>query len=167
MRAFSILRNFSKPKKTEQLIQRFLEKPEHFWILKDRLLARRMISFLTLFPLEDLYEILENRKLVLLYCNRIMSCSISPTGSREIILVFPELRQLLLSVQNQRGFAILAHELAHILLEHTRNAISPVMAQIEADAYAKFLGFRDELIAVLEDEGESEEIRVRIKALSA
>jgi hypothetical protein len=155
---------FSRQKPLDR-IMRFLKQPEHAWICENRNLLRSLALFLNSLPLEDLITAIEKRRLLLLYCNQRMSCSFHQFEGREIILIFPDLYRLLCSARNLEGHAVLAHEVAHVLYGHTRNAISPLQAQLEADAYALGLGLGEELSSVLLEEEPSEEISARLSAL--
>lgn len=144
----------------------FLRLPEHHWIAADRRLLDRIAGFLCLIPASDLAVILGERRLLLLYCNQRMSCAFYQYRSREIVLVFPELRRLLLSPEFPQGYAVLAHELGHVLHGHANREIHPLLAQLEADRYAAELGFAAELRRVLLAEEEGPEVRERLSALT-
>jgi hypothetical protein len=146
-------------------ISRFLRRPEHAWLAGDRLLLDRMVGFLCAIPAADLALILEERRLLLLFCNQKMSCAFYQFSGREVVLVFPELRSLLASAQYLEAYAVLAHEFGHIALGHSRKKIDPLMAQLEADRYAAGLGYGEELFRVLRIEHPSAEIRARLTAL--
>ena len=146
-------------------IANFLRLPEHQWIAANHTLLGRIAEFLSQIPATELAVILEERRLLLLYCNQKMSCAFHQFQGREIVLVFPELLRLLHSSEYLQGFAILAHELGHIFHGHSQKEIDPIQAQLEADRYAANLGFAEELFAVLRVEGTSTEIRERLAAL--
>lgn len=148
-------------------IARFLRLPEHQWIAANGLLLDRIAGFLCQLPPVDLATILDERRLLLLYCNQKMSCAFYQFAAREVVLVFPELKSLLLSSQYLEGYAILAHELGHIALGHSQKTIAPLTAQLEADRYASDLGFGEELFRVLRLEHPGDEIRERLAALRA
>ncbi len=169
MRPFSLRRLF-RPKRSPnaaKCIARFLRLPEHQWIAEDRPLLDSIAGFLCLVPASDLATILEEKRLLLLYCNQKMSCAFYQYQSREIVLIFPELRNLLVSAQYLQGYAVLAHEVGHVLLSHSQKQIHPIQAQLEADRYATQLGLGDELHEVLREETPGTEIRERLTALRA
>ncbi len=146
-------------------IVKFLSLPEHGWIRSNPKLLDRIAGFLSLISAGDLKEILQDRKLLLLYCNQKMSCAFHQFSGREIVLIFPELLRLLESAQYLEAYAILAHELGHVAKGHSRKAVSPLLAQVEADQYAAELGLGEELFRVLGNESSSEEVRLRLSAL--
>ncbi|MGZ3730425.1 MAG: M48 family metalloprotease [Bdellovibrionota bacterium] len=149
------------------LITRFLRLPEHGWIVADRALLDRIAGFLRLLPVADLVTVLEERRLLLLYCNQRMSCAFHQFEGREVVLIFPDLKKLLLSAQYLQGYAVLAHELGHVALGHAQKEIHPMQAQLEADQYAAGLGFAEELTLVLRVEQSYDEVRDRLAALRA
>ena len=63
--------------------------------------------------------------------------------------IFPELFQLLSSVDNTRGLAVIAHELGHIFHRHEDKNISTLEAQIEADTFALELNLAYGLVDIL------------------
>lgn len=166
--AASFLNRLFHPRKTftsAECIARFLSLREHRWIANQPVLLDRLAGFLCLLPPEDLKLILEERRLLLLYCNQKMSCSFYQYEKREVVLIFPELHTLLLSSQYLQAYAILAHELGHVYYEHSKIMIEPLHAQLEADRYAANLGFAEELFCVLQNENPIPEIRERLHAL--
>lgn len=146
-------------------IAQFLKRPEHRWILEDRPLRSSVTEFLSSLPIQHLREILENKKLLLLYCNKVMSASFYQYQGREVVLVFPELRRLLTSAKKSEAHAILAHELGHIYYGHSKKRIDPMTAQLEADRYAWEHGWGEEMLFVLNTLDSSEEVANRIQAL--
>ncbi len=165
MNALSLFRR--SPPDAATCIAEFLSAPEHHWIAGDKALLERVAGFLCRLPASDLAVILRERRLLLLFCNPKMSCAFHQFQGREIVLIFPDLYKLLLSSEYLQDYAILAHELGHIFHGHSRHAVDPLRAQIEADRYAAHLGFGKELFAVLRLENPSAEIRERLKFLKS
>jgi hypothetical protein len=150
----------------ERKILRFLGLPEHRWIANEPALLRRFALFLALLPAEHLAELVDERGLLFLYCNQRMSAAFYQFERREIVLVFPELRRLLVSAQYHQAYAVLAHELGHVLRGHSRRAIAPLDAQLEADAYARELGLGPDLAYALRFEEPTEELAARLDKLA-
>jgi hypothetical protein len=155
---------FSRRPAPAELIARLLRLPEHAWIARDQALLRSLAGFFALLPVQDLTT-LEKRGLLLLYCNQRLSAAFHQFEGREIVMIFPELRRLLTSAQYHHGYAVLAHELGHVLKGHSRKAVDPMVAQLEADAFARDLGLGDDLRDVLSLEEPCEETRIRIAKL--
>ena len=112
-----------------------------------------MIRFLSIFSREELDEILNKRRLLIMYCNQKMSCTFYQYQNREIILVFPELYDRMLSAQYQQAYAVLAHEFGHVFHKHSQKSISPLRAQLEADHFVGRHGLAEDLMQVLRVEG--------------
>jgi hypothetical protein len=167
MAAFSLFRLFRAKQSGDpaRQIADFLSLPEHGWIRQNPALLRRVAGFFSQLPAQDLDALFGSNRLLLLYSNGKMSCAFHQFQGREVVLIFPDLRRLLLSAQFGQGYAILAHEVAHVLLGHSRKKIAPLQAQLEADRYASDLGFGEELCAVLGDEEAGDEIARRLAAL--
>lgn len=163
----SWLRAPSRPANSAECIAAFLRQPEHAWILRDEPFRNGLIELLCTLPLADLRLLLENERLLLLYCNQRMSCALYPYEGRAVILVFPELHRLMSSAQFLQAHAVLAHELGHVFHRHAKIKIGSLQAQLEADRYAWDRGLGEELIAVLEAEADSPETRRRIEELRA
>lgn len=152
--------------KRENFLKSFLSDANHRWINEDRLIKRGVML---------LIEALEERHLdfftkhptYLIPCQAHLSCAIGRTQNHHLILVFPELTQILRSASSIHGVAILAHELVHIYYQHTENKIDTLQAQIEADDFAFQLGFGEELQEILLDHVYSVDCRVRISRLTA
>lgn len=152
--------------KRENFLKSFLSDANHRWINEDRLIKRGVML---------LIEALEERHLdfftkhptYLIPCQAHLSCAIGRTQNHHLILVFPELTQILRSASSIHGVAILAHELGHIYYQHTENKIDTLQAQIEADDFAFQLGFGEELQEILLDHVYSVDCRVRISRLTA
>ncbi|MGE3260680.1 MAG: hypothetical protein AB7K68_02765 [Bacteriovoracia bacterium] len=148
-------------------IAAFLRQPEHAWILRDEPFRNSLIELLCGFPLSDLQNLIHREKLLLLFCNQRMSCAVYPYEGRSLILIFPELHDLMHSAQYHQAHAILAHELGHVFHRHAKIRVSPLQAQLEADRYAWERGLGEELILVLHGETQTPEVRKRIEVLSA
>ncbi len=94
------------------------------------------------------------------------SCAISNLKDKNIILAFPSLIKIFKSASYLRGAAIIAHELGHLIHEHSKKNIDTLKAQIEADTYAFEVGLGEELQDFLL-EFNSEESRVRVAYLTS
>lgn len=165
MKLFSFLRYHFSRGSTAGIIARFLSDPAHRWIIEDKVFYGSFMEFLSVFPQEHLEEIFFRRGLLLLSCNQNMSCNFRLSRGREVVLVFPELRNLMLSAAREQAYAILAHEFGHIYFRHSKRKISPMLAQLEADQYAVQRGFGGALHASLREEAHSEEVSERLAML--
>lgn len=159
------LKESSKDKR-ERFLSTFLNNPNHSWITEDRLIKRGLIMLIDSF--EDKHvDFFLKHPTFLIPCQAHLSCAIGRTQNHHLILVFPELMQILRSASIHHGIAILAHELGHIYYQHTEQKIDTLKAQIEADDFAFELGFGEELQEILLDHVHSVDCRVRISKLTA
>ncbi|MBC7428641.1 MAG: hypothetical protein H7336_08530 [Bacteriovorax sp.] len=152
--------------KKERFLSSFLNDGNHRWINEDRLI-RRGISMLMDSLEEKHIDFFLKHPTYMIPCQAHLSCAIGRTQNHHLILVFPELKQILRSASSVHGIAILAHELGHIYYQHTENKIDTLQAQIEADDFAFQLGFGEELQEILLDHAASVDCRVRISKLTS
>lgn len=138
----------------------------HRWIAEDRM-VRRGVTILIDSLEEKHLDFFTKHPTYLIPCQAHLSCAIGRTQNHHLILVFPELLQILRSASSVHGIAILAHELGHIFYQHTENKIDTLQAQIEADDFAYQLGFGEELQEILLDHVSSVDCRVRISKLTS
>lgn len=144
----------------------FLKDANHQWINEDRV-TRRSIETLLDSLNNNQIQFFTKHPTFMIPCQAHLSCAIGRTQNHHLILVFPELIQLLKSASAFHGVAILAHELGHIYHQHTEQKIDTLTAQIEADQFAFNLGFGEELQEVLLDHVHSVDCRVRISKLTS
>ncbi len=150
----------------DKFIKNFFSDANHQWISEDRT-TRRSIEILLHSLKREHIEFFSKHPTFLIPCQAHLSCAIGRTSNHHLILVFPELMQILKSASSFHGVAILAHELGHIYYQHTENKIDTLKAQIEADEFALNLGFGEELQEVLLDHTHSIDCRVRIARLTS
>lgn len=154
---------FKKSKST--LIAGFFNAPEHRWVWENKAIRVRLVELFLKMETRDLHTLIRKRRLLLMYSDARMSCAFYQFRGREVVLVFPDLYDLLLSPNHKNGQAILAHEFGHIVLGHASQAITNDQAQSEADAFAASLGYGEELALALEPYTAEQEIPTRIRAL--
>ncbi|MDD4975343.1 MAG: M48 family metalloprotease [Bacteriovorax sp.] len=143
----------------------FLRNANHQWILEDRVTKRSIETLLDSLSSKHI-QFFTKHPTFMIPCQAHLSCAIGRTQNHHLILVFPELIQLLKSASAFHAIAILAHELGHIYHQHTEQKIDTLTAQIEADQFAFDLGFGEELQEVLLDHVNSVDCRVRISRLT-
>lgn len=152
--------------KKEIFLKNFLNDHNHYWISEDRLLKRAFAILIDALEEKHL-EFFSKNLTYFIPCQAHFSCAIGKTQNHHLILVFPELIQLLKSASPVHGISVLAHELGHIYYQHTENKIDTLQAQIEADDFAYQIGFGEELQEILLDHTTSIDCRVRISKLTA
>lgn len=152
--------------KKANFLKSFMNDGNHRWMLEDRMIARGVKMLIE--SLEDKHiDFFMKHPTYLIPCQAHLSCAIGSTKNHHLILVFPELMQILRSASSVHGVAILAHELGHIYHQHTENKVETLQAQIEADDFAYQLGFGEELQEILLDHVYSVDCRVRISKLTS
>lgn len=150
----------------EEFKKNFLKDSNHQWISEDRVTKRSIEILLGSMTIKQIH-FFNKHPTFMIPCQAHLSCAIGRTQNHHLILVFPELVQLLKSASAFHGIAILAHELGHIFHQHTEQKIDTLTAQIEADQFAFDLGFGEELQEVLLDHVHSIDCRVRISKLTS
>tara|TARA_R110000868_G_scaffold397624_2_gene670361 strand:+ start:365 stop:907 length:543 start_codon:yes stop_codon:yes gene_type:complete len=158
-----------RPKKAHDkaaIIKRFMAHPEHQWFANDPTLSRLMAIFCDSWT-KDVYDYFAAGNEVLIIAGQgHLACAMSSVKQTNIILAFPDLVQILKSASPMRGVAILAHELGHLINNHSTRKISAIEAQIEADQLAFDMGFGRDLEQVLLEYEHSLDCRVRVARLT-
>ena len=156
---FSSLKSKGHSKDTirKKFINDLIAAPHHSWIQNDPIICKAFYHFFGSLPLNKI-TLLEQKNVHFLLCNSHMSCAITAPANASVILIFPGLYRILNAGDPSQAFAILAHELGHIVGSHSNRNISILSAQKEADAFACSLGFSEELksLLLLEDSDESQ-----------
>jgi hypothetical protein len=150
----------------KKFIEDFFKDPNHQWINNNSEL-KKSINILLNDLTDNHIQFFSKHKTYIIPCEANLSCAIGKTKDNHLILVFPELFQMLQSASRTHGLAILAHELGHIYHQHTENKVNTLQAQIEADEFAFNLGYGEELQEVLLEHNYSIDCRVRIARLTA
>ncbi len=162
LRSRFIKRNISR----EQLLKRFQVKfyndTHNKWIVKDRYIKRNLDYLFSILP-DDFYRFFLSKKRLCLVSSRGRYASaIIPPANTAIVMIYPELKNILHSVLADRGLAVIAHEFAHIILGHDKRDIDWLEAQVEADKFVMNIGLSAELQSILDDEAPTIENRVRM-----
>ena len=152
--------------KRENFKNNFLKDTNHQWINED-ITIKRSVGILLDSLNEKQLLFLNKHPTYMIPCQAHLSCAIGRTQNHHLILIFPELIQLLKSASTFHAIAILAHELGHIYYQHTEQKIDTLTAQLEADQFAFELGFGEELQEILLDHVHSIDCRVRISRLTS
>lgn len=143
----------------------FYGKPEHQWILKERYIKANFDDFIDSLPLNVMEKLVKKNHTIFVPSNGKYGCAISD-NQQNIIIIFPELFRLLQSTAAGEAFAILAHELGHVINGHSKRNIDTMEAQIEADTFAAEIGYADDLENFLLSMPESTEKRLRLSYLT-
>ncbi|MBI2522060.1 MAG: hypothetical protein HYV97_16705 [Bdellovibrio sp.] len=140
--------------------------PLNHWCIENKILWRSIEELVENFSLEMFQFFGWGTNLVFLKSNGHFGCAIGATQADYLIIIFPNLLNFLHSAAPRIGQAILAHELGHLFNRHAEKSISPLQAQIEADAFAYRLGYGKELEQILLEQS-GMEIQVRLAYLTS
>jgi hypothetical protein len=145
----------------------FFKRPEHQWIITDKNILKSILHFFHLFKQDHLHFFKKN-PFTLLKSNGLYSCTVSGDESEHIILIFPELINILKTDHYLKGLAILGHEMGHLFFNHNlklKIQESSDLIQIQADSFCQTLGLGQYLISILE-EIQTQEAKIRIHHLN-
>lgn len=145
--------------------KRFFENELNTWILRPPNLKR---SIQILFDSMDneVISFFSGKELALITCQGLWAATLYPKKNLFLIIVFPNLLDLFNSANYRMGIGVLAHEIGHIFLEHSKREITPIEEQYEADLFAVNLGFGMELFNFLSLYPNSKECLVRKERLA-
>src|SRR5690606_2109203 len=136
---FSMIRNLrpKTPKLSKAMVlERFFAHPEHQWFAQDPAL-RRLFQLFTDSWNQQIFDYLaQEQEILFLRAEGHLACAMAPMNNTNVILAFPDLINILRSASPIRALAILAHEMGHLILGHSKRKISNLEAQIEADEFA-------------------------------
>jgi endo-1,4-beta-D-glucanase Y len=166
MELFKFKKNKTKKASKEEWIQYLLQLQEHKWLDQDRYVRLNLLDFLEDLPQNVITKMCTTHPTVLVPATGRFSCAVN-SHKYNVILIFPELMDLLKSTAITHYKAILAHELGHILLSHGKREVNTLEAQVEADMFACKLGFVEDLENFLLEQPESVEKRVRLSYITS
>ncbi len=138
----------------------FFKNESNLWILK---FPRVLKAIQALFKSMDVNTLKALLKIdfAIVTCQGLWASTINPQKKLYLIIVFPNLLDLLDSLNYRIGLAVLAHEIGHIFLEHAKKDLSELEEQFEADLFAVNLGFERELLEFLSFYPNSNECNIR------
>ena len=147
----------------EEFMYDFFSKSHHAWILKDKAYMRAFETILCTLDFETIKELWIEREIAFVKAEGGLSCAIDAKYHLKFILCYPELLQLLRSGSPDLGIAVLFHELGHLYHKHNQKGVETLIAQYEADEFALFHGFGEDIISVINDYRHLEDNRKRIQ----
>lgn len=165
LNVFKFRKSVTKPSR-EETIKRFMTHPQHRWFANDPALARLFKLFCDSWNEQIIEFINQNDDVLILQAEGHLACAMAPVREANVILAFPDLVSVLRSASPIRALAILAHEMGHLVLNHSKRKISNIEAQVEADEFAFNLGYGRELEQVLLEYEHSIDCRVRVARLT-
>lgn len=156
----------TKEEKLNKFLFNFFANPQHQWIVKQTYISRILSLFFKSLDEKTLDFFSRGKDLIILQTNGKLSCTLTSMKKAHFIIIFPELFKLLNSCSPNHGLAILAHELGHIIQEHSIKKIDLLESQIEADRFAFKLGLGKELTHILKDYEYLPECKIRLEKLN-
>ena len=153
--------DFSK----EHLVQFVLQQEEHSWIRENPYVQAHMQDFLERLPRKVLKEIFYDKMTLFVRASGRFACTVT-SPHQSVILIFPEVYELLAKTYDGWAKAVLAHEVGHLVLEHGEFRADPMECQVDADTFACEMGYFEEIESFLHEQKESIEKRVRLSFVS-
>jgi hypothetical protein len=150
-------------KSKEDFMYDFFSKSHHAWILKETTYMRAFETILCTLDFDTIKQIWNPRHIAFIKAQGTLSCAIDSEEHLSFVLCYPELLQLLRSGSPDIGIAVLFHELGHLYHRHNQKGIETLQAQYEADEFALFHGFGEDIISVINDYRHLEDNRKRIQ----
>ncbi|MFT6630368.1 MAG: hypothetical protein ACJAS4_000304 [Bacteriovoracaceae bacterium] len=156
------MKNLIKKELTrEQLVDFVLGQEEHRWISNDQYVKAHFSDFLERLPRRVLHKVFVEKMTLLVRSTGKYACSVSSL-QQNVIIIFPEVYNLLTKTYDGWAKAVLAHEVGHLYLDHAETSDDPMEAQVDADTFACDMGYLEEVESFLHEQPESIEKRVRL-----
>lgn len=130
------------------LKRQFFENELNTWILRAKNL-KKSIEILFDSMDEEMAIFFSGKDLAMITCQGLWAATLYPKENLFLIILFPNLLDLFNSTNHRMAIGVLAHEIGHIYLGHSKKDLSPIEEQYEADAFAAKIGFGRELINFL------------------
>lgn len=131
------------------LLSKTISYSKNIDVFKNKYIYRSLEEIIMRMSSSQIEYFIRQNPIVFISISGIYSCAIDNNQNEYLILLFPDLIKKLSCADNSEGLAILAHELGHFFHEHSKKAISPLKAQVEADDFAFELGLGRELSEIL------------------
>lgn len=150
----------------EELVEFILKQEEHKWISSEPYVHAHFLDFLERLPQRVLKKVFLDKMTLFVRSSGRFACSVSSL-QQNVIIIFPEIYNLLTKTYDGAAKAILAHEVGHLYLDHSELSDDPMEAQVDADTFACDMGYLEELESFLHEQPESVEKRVRLSFITS
>lgn len=164
MKNWVMTRNYELKDWQNHLKKMWFSNPHHYWITEDRYIKASIEDFIEMLP-AHVIKFLALKDISMVLSTGRYGLSLNSAG-KGVILVFPELKKMLMTPLPTDGFVILAHEIGHLYYGHHESPIDVMEAQVEADRFAIQLGLAEDLESFLLEQPDSTEKRVRLSNLT-
>lgn len=156
-------------KNTFQITKEYIlqEESEHEWIRNDKSIYRFFKDLYSTLSDDDFNKLYKskNKKILFIFSDGKFATTLHKSEN-DCIIIYPELLNLIRSVDYSQALAILFHEIGHIYHDHRNKNISNLDKQIEADHFACVYGLDQEILELLKSSVRTLEVVERIKAIN-
>ena len=149
-----------------ELIDFVLNHHEHKWMSINPYVKVHITDFLERLPQRVLQTVFYEKMTLLTPSSGRFACSVS-SHHQNVIIIFPEVHNLLTKTYDGWAKAVLAHEVGHVYLDHSKISEDPMETQVDADNFACDMGYLEELESFLHEQPESVEKRVRLSFITS
>ena len=139
----------------------------HDWIRSDKYMMRFFGHILADLSDQDFNSICHDRELCFLYSPGRYASALPNDKQYNFIIIYPELYELIKSVDNSIAYAVIFHELGHIYCQHHKSNKNWLEKEFEADHFAIKHGYASHLIELLSKEKRTFEIEKRIEFINS
>jgi hypothetical protein len=164
---FDHMKSLIKRELTKQeLMDYVFNIEEHHWMRENQYVQAHFKDFFDRLPRRVMKKVFIQDQTIFVRANGRFACSVS-NAYQSVVIIFPEVYNMLTKTYDGSAKAILAHELGHVYLDHTENMDDPMEAQVDADNFACEMGYLEELETFLHEQPDSVEKRVRLTFVSS
>lgn len=143
-------------------LELFFSDRAHNWIRKDKDIYRAFVLLFECLPRNVKRSLLKKKKLTFIRSEQNFATTIEAPSDRSLVIVYEELIKLFKGPLFPQGVAVLAHEIGHIINNHSKRKISMLEAQFEADKFVIDIGLEEELIDFLTDHCLKGDCKIRL-----
>ncbi len=162
----STVKNFLRKEVTKnEIISFILNQEEHRWIKENNYVNAHFLDFLERLPRKVLQNVFIEKMTLFVRSSGRFSCAVT-SFQQNIIIIFPEVYNLMTKPYDAWAKAVLAHEVGHIHLNHSEKTEAPRENQVDADTFACECGYLEEIESFLHEQPESIEKRVRLSFIT-
>lgn len=164
---FDHMKNFLRKELSKnQIIDHIFDTIEHHWIRENQYVYAHFKDFLERLPKRVLQKVYIEDQTIMVRSTGRFACSVS-NSYQSVVIIFPEVYNLLTKTYDGWAKAVLAHEVGHVYLDHSENMDDPMEAQVDADNFACEMGYLEELETFLHEQPDSVEKRVRLSFITS
>lgn len=156
---------WKKPLSKDSIIDHVLGLEEHKWIRNNQYIMLHMNDFLERLPRQVLHDVFIEKSTIFSLSNSNYA-NTNMQLHQKVIIINPDVLSSLKKTLDGYAKAVIAHELGHIHLAHSRTE-DPMEALVDADEFVCQIGYLDELEEFLHTQVESVEKMVRLSFITS